>query len=94
MLKAHALHILILVALTGPPYAFASGQDPVNYDDPNLIMTNDFAGDAATTCPKNLKGKELDDCLERLGLKSSEIAQVHVLDDAVPPRARRTRSAR
>ena len=85
-----------LCLLTSSGSAWAETTDTVNYDDPNLAVSNDFVADNVSTCPKTLKGKALDNCLERLGLKSSEVAQAapRIPDDAAPLTPRRTRSAR
>lgn len=40
----------------------------VNYDDPNLAFTPDYAADSAVTCPKTLKGRRLRECLLKNGL--------------------------
>lgn len=56
-------------ALLRPSSAF-SADDPVNYDDPNLAVTNEFAGDSATTCPAELPSSELARCLREKGLSS------------------------
>lgn len=65
----------------------------VNYEDPNLAVSNDFVSDSVTSCPATMKGKALENCLERTGLKNSEIAQARVIDvDAVPLRPHRSGS--
>jgi hypothetical protein len=45
---------------------------PVNYDDPNLAYSPDYASDSAVTCPKTLKGARLRECLLKNGLAASE----------------------
>lgn len=62
----------------------------VNYDDPNLATGNEFVSDSVTSCPSTLKGKALNDCLERTGLKNSELAQVSDALETAPLRAHRT----
>lgn len=82
------------------PSASAQTAETVNYDDPNLAISNDFVADNASTCPKTLKGKVLQNCLERLGIQSSEVAQVttstgpSVPEEASPLTQQRSRSAR
>ena len=71
--------------MVGTTESRASDTEPVNYDDPNLVITNEFVGDSATSCSKTLKGKALDQCL---------LAQAPIPDDAVPLRTRRIRAAR
>lgn len=50
----------------------------VNYDDPNLAFTPEYASDSAIPddCPKTLKGKKLRECLARTsGEEISERAE-------------------
>jgi hypothetical protein len=44
----------------------------VNYDDPNLAFTPDYAADTAVTCPKTLKGRRLRACLLKNGLAAGD----------------------
>ena len=46
----------------------------VNYDDPNMAFSPDYAADSAITCPKTLKGRRLRECLIKNGLAASEEA--------------------
>lgn len=105
MLKASVRYfIVVCLCLTGAGSAWAEQVEGVNYDDPNLAVSNDFVADNAASCPTTLKGKALKACLHRLGLTSSEVetgvaadvAQVtpRIVDDAAPLAPRRGRTAR
>jgi hypothetical protein len=77
MLMVSALRIttfcaaLALAAFLTPLQAY-SADDPVNYDDPNLAVTTEFAGDLATTCHPDLPPKELSRCLREKGLTAPQ----------------------
>ena len=96
--RSLSVSLTLLVGLTSLASAASSVAKPVagvNYDDPNLATTNDFVSDSVTTCSASLRGKALDECLVRTGLKSSDVAQAQVLDiDTTPLSHRRTGSAR
>jgi hypothetical protein len=52
--------------------AAAKPQEAVNYDDPNMAYTPEYAVDTAVTCPKTLKARKLRECLIKNGLAASE----------------------
>lgn len=60
-----------LVAIVAP-FGAVSADDGVNYDDPNMVMTNDFAGDTATSCPHDMPPSELSRCLREKGLTAPQ----------------------
>lgn len=58
----------------------------VNYDDPNMAFTSDYAADTAAACPKTLKGRKLRECLLKNGLATSEeISEGAEILTASPP---------
>ncbi len=65
---SYAFVLALATAALLAPFNAISADDPVNYDDPNLIVTNTFAGDIATTCPTDLAPSDLSRCLREKGL--------------------------
>ncbi len=83
MVRSLAILILTLTCLTATAEARtrakATAPQPapkpvegVNYEDPNLAYSPDYAADTAITCPKTLKGQRLRECLLKNGLAVSE----------------------
>ncbi|MES2962654.1 MAG: hypothetical protein V4760_02110 [Bdellovibrionota bacterium] len=65
------LAALATAALLTPSHAL-SADDPVNYDDPNMAVTNEFVGDAVATCSPDLSPKEVSRCLREKGLTAPQ----------------------
>lgn len=70
-LRLTSIYLAIALAALLPTYAH-SAEDPVNYDDPNLAVTNEFAGDSATTCRADLSPTDLSRCLREKGLTAPQ----------------------
>jgi hypothetical protein len=70
-LKLTPVCLALALAALLPSSAY-SVEDPVNYDDPNMAITNDFAGDSATSCPADLSPAELSRCLREKGLTAPQ----------------------
>jgi len=69
-------------AFAGPPKKAPN----VNYDDPNMAFTPDYATDTAVMCPKTLKGRKLRACLLKNGLATSEeISEGAEILNVTPP---------
>lgn len=80
--------LLAIFALVSSVTAFAGTKKAanVNYDDPNMAFTSDYAVDTAATCPKTLKGRKLRECLLKNGLATSEeISEGAEILTAAPP---------
>ncbi len=74
-----AMFVFVSIALTSalvttPAFAGAKKKPAVtvNYDDPNMAFSADYAVDTAATCPKTLKGRKLRECLLKNGFATSE----------------------
>lgn len=63
--------LLIVAALLAPLAAYAA-EEAVNYDDPNMVVTNEFAGDAVSSCSHELAPAELTRCLREKGLSAPQ----------------------
>lgn len=74
--------IVLALSIAVAPLAWAA--DPVNYDDPNLAFSNDYATDSATSCPKTMKPLELRKCLLKNGISGGEdpSLQTEILSEA------------
>lgn len=67
--------------------ASQNAKDDVNYDDPNMAITNEFAGDAATSCPSDMDANDLAKCLREKGLVTpTDLALARPLP--TPPKTR------
>ena len=49
-----------------------AADDPVNYDDPNMAVTNEFAGDTATKCPPDMSEADRAQCFREKGLSGPQ----------------------
>jgi hypothetical protein len=64
---------ILFIALAGAASDAGPAQLPgVNYEDPNLTASSDYASDSATSCPTALKGQKLRACLIKAGVVTSE----------------------
>ena len=59
------------VALLAASGARAS-DDPVNYDDPNMAVTNEFAGDTVASCPADMSDADRAQCFRDKGLSAPQ----------------------
>ena len=76
-----AMAALFLFFASGSGVASRTDEN-INYDDPNLAMTNSFVGDSVSSCPSDLKAAELTKCLREKGLTSNQdVAHVPITNN-------------